>query len=32
VNTTVAAIEAELDQARYYLDNTRMVAPRTATS
>ncbi|MET0683541.1 MAG: HlyD family secretion protein [Casimicrobiaceae bacterium] len=27
VNTTVAAIEAELDQARYYLDNTRMVAP-----
>jgi len=27
VNTTVAAIQAELDQARYYLDNTRMVAP-----
>jgi len=27
VNTTVAAIEAELEQARYYLDNTRMVAP-----
>ena len=27
VNTTVAAIEAELDQARYYLDNTLMVAP-----
>ncbi len=27
VNTTVAAIQAELEQARYYLDNTRMVAP-----
>ena len=27
VNTTVAAIQAELDQARYYLDNTLMVAP-----
>lgn len=27
VNTSVAAIQAELDQARYYLDNTLMVAP-----
>ena len=27
VNTTVAAIQAELDLARYYLDNTLMVAP-----
>ena len=27
VNTTVATIQAELDQALYYLDNTRMVAP-----
>src|SRR5208282_3039148 len=27
VNTTVAALEAELKQARYYLDNTTMVAP-----
>jgi len=27
VNTTVAATEAELKQARYYLDNTTMVAP-----
>jgi multidrug resistance efflux pump len=27
VNTTVAAVEAELKQARYYLDNTLMVAP-----
>ena len=27
VNTTVAAMQAELDQARYYLDNTLMVAP-----
>ena len=27
MNTTVAAIQAELDQARYYLDNTLMVAP-----
>jgi multidrug resistance efflux pump len=27
VNTTVAAIQAELAQARYYLDNTLMVAP-----
>jgi multidrug resistance efflux pump len=26
-NTTVAAIRAELDQARYYLENTTMVAP-----
>ena len=28
VNTTVAAVEAELKQARYYLDNTTMVAPK----
>jgi multidrug resistance efflux pump len=27
VNTTVAAIEAELELARFYLDNTLMVAP-----
>jgi len=27
VNTTVASIQAELEQARYYLDNTLMVAP-----
>ena len=27
VNTTVAAVQAELDQARFYLDNTLMVAP-----
>jgi len=27
VNTTVAAIEAELETARFYLDNTLMVAP-----
>ena len=27
VNTTVAATQAELDQARYYLDNTLLVAP-----
>ena len=27
VNTSVAAIQAELDLARFYLDNTRMVAP-----
>lgn len=27
VNTTVAALEAELAQARYYLDNTTLVAP-----
>jgi multidrug resistance efflux pump len=27
VNTSVAALQAELDQARYYLDNTLMVAP-----
>ena len=27
VNTTVAAVQAELEQARYYLDNTLMVAP-----
>ena len=27
VNTTVAAIQAQLDQARYYLDNTTLVAP-----
>jgi multidrug resistance efflux pump len=27
VNTSVAAIQAQLDQARYYLDNTLMVAP-----
>jgi len=27
VNTAVAAIQAELDQARFYLDNTLLVAP-----
>ncbi len=27
VNTTVAAIQAQLDQALYYLDNTTLVAP-----
>ncbi len=27
VNTSVAAVKAELDQARFYLDNTLMVAP-----
>ena len=27
VNTTVASIQAQLDQARFYLDNTLMVAP-----
>src|SRR5262245_4352083 len=27
VNTTVAQVQAELEQARYYLDNTLMVAP-----
>lgn len=27
VNTSVATIQAELDQARFYLDNTLMVAP-----
>jgi multidrug resistance efflux pump len=27
VNTSVAAVQAKLDQARYYLDNTLMVAP-----
>ncbi|MEI6084708.1 MAG: biotin/lipoyl-binding protein [Verrucomicrobiota bacterium] len=27
VNTTVAAVQAELDQARYYLDNTTLLAP-----
>lgn len=27
VNTTVAEVQAELDQARYYLENTLMVAP-----
>ncbi len=27
VNTTVAQVQAELDQARYYLENTLMVAP-----
>jgi multidrug resistance efflux pump len=27
VNTNVAAIQAELDKARYYLDNTLLVAP-----
>ena len=31
VNTTVAAIQAELDQARYYLGNTLMVAPEDGT-
>jgi multidrug resistance efflux pump len=27
VHTTVAAVQAELDRARYYLENTLMVAP-----
>jgi multidrug resistance efflux pump len=27
VNTTVAAVQAELDQARYYLENTLLLAP-----
>ena len=27
VNTTVAAVQAQLEQARYYLDNTTLVAP-----
>ena len=27
VNTTVASTQAELDQARFYLENTLMVAP-----
>jgi multidrug resistance efflux pump len=27
VNTSVAAVQAELDQARFYLDNTTMTAP-----
>ncbi len=27
VNTTVAGVQAELDQARFYLDNTLLVAP-----
>jgi multidrug resistance efflux pump len=27
VNTTVAAVQAELDQARFFLDNTTMTAP-----
>ena len=31
VNTSVAAVQAELDQARYYLDNTLMVAPEDGT-
>jgi len=31
VNTTVAALQSELDQARYYLDNTLMVAPEDGT-
>ena len=31
VNTTVAAIQAELDQANYYLANTLMVAPEDGT-
>jgi multidrug resistance efflux pump len=31
VNTTVAAIQAELDLARFYLDNTLMVAPEDGT-
>ena len=32
VNTTVAQIEAQLDQARWELDQTTIVAPATATS
>jgi len=31
VNTTVAALQAQLDLARYYLDNTLMVAPEDGT-
>jgi len=31
VNTTVAELQSELDQARYYLDNTLMVAPEDGT-
>jgi multidrug resistance efflux pump len=31
VNTSVASIQAQLDQARYYLDNTTMVAPEDGT-
>jgi len=31
VNTAVAALQAQLDQARYYLDNTLMVAPEDGT-
>jgi multidrug resistance efflux pump len=31
VNTTVAALQAQLDEARYYLDNTLMVAPEDGT-
>jgi multidrug resistance efflux pump len=31
VNTTVAAVQAELDQALFYLDNTLMVAPEDGT-
>ncbi len=31
VNTTVASVQAELDQALYYLDNTLMVAPEDGT-
>jgi multidrug resistance efflux pump len=27
VNTKVASVEAQLQQARYYLDNTTLVAP-----
>ena len=32
VNTTVAAVQAELDQARFYLDNTTLVAPEDGPS
>ena len=31
VNTTVASVQAELEQARFYLDNTVMVAPEDGT-
>jgi multidrug resistance efflux pump len=31
VNTAVATVQAELDQARYYLDNTTVVAPEDGT-
>jgi multidrug resistance efflux pump len=31
VNTTVATVQAELDQARFYLENTLMVAPEDGT-